>query len=761
MTNLNTAQREAVLHTEGPLLIFAGAGSGKTRVLTHRIAHLLENGINPRNILAITFTNKAAREMRERVEKITPLGKNVWVSTFHAACTRILRYEIEALGFGTGFSIYDTADSERLLKDCISELNLSETHYSAKYVHGVISSQKNELISPEEYETYAAGNFRESNVADCYALYQKKLRAANALDFDDIIMKLVEIFKANEDILQKWQSRFHYVMVDEYQDTNRAQYVLVNLLAGHARNLCAVGDDDQSIYGWRGADIRNILDFTKDYPEAKTIKLEQNYRSTKTILEAANAVIVKNQSRAEKKLWTDNTAGEKIKVYNASDDRDEAAFAARIVGLSASGGAKYGDFAFLYRTNAQSRVLEEQLVYAGIPYRIFSGVKFYERMEIKDLLAYLKVINNPADDIAAMRVINVPRRGIGATSVSRIAAHALNTGTTFMAAVRDAKNIPQLGKKSAEVLKFGSMLDGFSEFAKENLVPDLMVKILMDTDFTKTFMDGTPEGEERVQNIKELIAKAQVFTEDSEDTSLAKFLEEVALVADIDAYEEEADAVSLMTLHSAKGLEFDTVFLAGFEEQIFPTSRSTESMNPEDMEEERRLCYVGFTRAKKQLYLLHSYVRRRFDKMVANPPSRFLAEVPDDLKVYVNMDGKPKQTRQSSARQKNAARDVPSKAKNSTLPTSPSIAGKGQHEKQNTEAAISQYGSKTAPERPAPKKGLPELKIGERVMQSKFGLGTVARIDPAGADYEITIDFDEKGRKKFMSSLAKFTKVHD
>ena len=721
MTNLNSAQMEAVLHTEGPLLIFAGAGSGKTRVLTARIAHLLESGVNPRNILAITFTNKAAREMRERVKQITSLGEYVWVSTFHSACTRMLRFEKEA------FSIYDTADSERLLKDCISELNLSETHYGAKYVHAVISAQKNELISPEEYETYAAGNFRESNIADCYSLYQKKLRQANALDFDDIIMKLVEIFKADEELLKKWQNRFHYVMVDEYQDTNRAQYVLVNLLAGYARNLCAVGDDDQSIYGWRGADIRNILDFTKDYPEARIIKLEQNYRSTKTILESANAVISVNSNRASKKLWTDNSSGEKIKIYYASDDRDEAAFAARMAGNLASSGGKYGDLAILYRTNAQSRALEEQLVYAGIPYRIFSGVKFYERMEIKDLLAYLKILNNPADDIAATRIINVPKRGIGATSVSKIAAHALKYGQTFLEAVRDAKNIPGLGKKSADVANFGTVLDSFRDFAKENSVPDLMLKILEETSFTKPYMDGTPEGEERLSNIKELLAKAQVFSEDSEDKSLAKFLEDVALVADIDGYEEDVDAVSLMTLHSAKGLEFNTVLIAGFEEHIFPTSRSIDSMEPDAMEEERRLCYVGFTRAKKQLYVVHSYIRRRFDRLVTNAPSRFLSDVPEDLKTYVNMDGLPKELRKSVAK-KPAEKML-------ILP-------------------------KAAPERPTPKKGPPDFKVGEHVKVKKFGLGLVVSIDPAGADYEITVEFEEKGRKKFMSSLAKFEKIH-
>ena len=730
MINLNPSQQEAVLHTDGPLLVFAGAGSGKTRVLTARIAHLIECGVNPRNILAITFTNKAAREMRERVEGITPLGEYVWASTFHSACTRILRFEIDTLGFDKGFSIYDSADSERLLKDCISELNLSDTHYNAKGILSIISSQKNELITPEEFEDYAAGDYREGNIADVYTLYQKKLKAANALDFDDIIMKLVELLQGNEHILKKWQSRFHYVMVDEYQDTNRAQYVLVNLLAGYAKNLCVVGDDDQSIYGWRGADIRNILDFAKDYPDAKIIKLEQNYRCTKIILEAANAVIAGNMQRAKKKLWTDNNRGERIKIYSAGDDRDEAAFAARIIAQDVNSGAKYNDFAMLYRINAQSRTLEEQLVYAGIPYRIFSGVKFYDRMEIKDILAYLKAVNNPADDIAVLRVINVPKRGIGQTSVNKIQAYAQNYGKTFLEAINEAGEIETLGKKSLEVIKFGEMLADFTEFANNNSILDLLLKIIDETGYSKMFEDGTPEGKERIENIKELIAKAQSFVEDSDDTTLGKFLEDVALVADIDGYEEEVEAVSLMTLHSAKGLEFNAVIIAGFEEHIFPTSRSIDSADPEDMEEERRLCYVGFTRAKKQLYLTRSFIRRRYDRIVNNAPSRFLHEIPTELVTDVNMYGEEKSYKHS-------------KIKKDITPPKPNVI-------QNIRPNIA---------RPVPKKGLPDFMVGDSIKQQKHGIGVVVSIDPAGADYEITVDFPEKGRRKFMSSLAKLEKV--
>ena len=730
---LNPAQAEAVRHTEGPLLVFAGAGSGKTRVLTARIARLLENGVSPWNIIAITFTNKAAREMKERVAAVSPLGAQVWVSTFHSACTRILRQEIEALGYGRGFTIYDTADSERLMKDCISELNLSDAHYSAKGVLGAISAQKNELVGPLEFEMAAGGDFRLGNIAACYGLYQRKLMAANALDFDDIIMKLVELLTREGEVLARWQERFHYVMVDEYQDTNRAQYVLANLLAGGRRNLCVVGDDDQSIYGWRGANIRNILDFEKDHPGARTIKLEQNYRCTKTILAAANAVIAGNEVRADKSLWTENDEGAKIKLYVANDDRDEAAFVARLVAREAAAGAKYGDFALLYRVNAQSRVLEEQLIYAGIPYRIFSGVKFYDRMEVKDALAYLKAINNPADDMALARIINVPKRGIGQTSIGKIREYALAEGKSFFAAMLAADKIAPLGKKAAEIKSFAAIMREFADFADGNPVPALLVKILEETGYSKTHEDGTEEGRERVANINELVAKAKVFAEESDDKSLGRFLEDVSLVSDIDAHEEGADAVSLMTLHSSKGLEFGTVIMAGFEEHMLPAARSVESADPGAVEEERRLCYVGFTRAKRLLCLIRAQVRRRYDMSVSNRPSRFLAEIPAGLVLEV--DGQGEEKKKGAAPPRKAA-----PAAVARRPPPPPVI-------------------RPAPPRPAPKKGPPEYSVGDSVKQPKHGIGVVASIDPAGADYEVTVDFPEKGRKKFMSSLARLEKV--
>jgi len=738
MDKLNPAQQKAALHMQGPLLIFAGAGSGKTRVLTYRVAHLIEEGIDPYHIIAITFTNKAAREMRERITAITPLGEQVWVSTFHAACTRILRREIDALGYESGFSIYDTADTARLLKDCIKDKNLSDTHYPVRYVAQVISAQKNELISPGEYERLVAGSFRESNIADIYSLYQHRLKSANALDFDDIIFKTVELFSRHEDILQKYQNRFRYVLVDEYQDTNHAQYELVRLLAGYAQNLCVVGDDDQSIYGWRGADIKNILRFESDYPGAEVIKLEQNYRSSQVILDAANAVISKNESRAAKRLWTENGRGRQIRVYTATDERDEGAFVARTIAEEVRRGANLNDFAILYRTNAQSRGVEDQLVMAGIPYRIFSGTRFYEHMEIKDILAYLKAINNPADDMAFLRIINVPRRGIGAASIDKIQTYAAEMGITFYAATTRADEVPGLGKKAADVKKFADFMAELAEFTAENSVAGLMKKILDDTGYMETIADGTPEGEERVANINELLAKAHAFENESDDTSLAKFLEDVALVADIDNYQEDANAVALMTLHSAKGLEFNAVFMVGFEEYLFPTSRSIDSGQASEMEEERRLCYVGFTRARKTLYLTHAIFRRRFDHIARNAPSRFLAQVPPDCITPVNSYGQPREERFTTAG------STPPQ-KRSSVPQSG--------------ATNNSFAPKKAPARPVPKGAPPDYSVGDKINHDKYGVGEILAIDPAGADYEVTIQFAAAGRKKFMAHFLKVTKA--
>ncbi|MCL1844957.1 MAG: UvrD-helicase domain-containing protein [Defluviitaleaceae bacterium] len=749
LNELNPAQREAAMHLDGPLLIFAGAGSGKTRVLTYRVARLIEAGVDPYHIIAITFTNKAAREMRERISAIVPEGAQVWVSTFHAACTRILRREIEYLGYKTGFSIYDTADTLRLLKECIKEQNLSDTHYPPRYVAQVISAQKNELISPSEYERMVAGNFRDSNIAEIYALYQRRLKESNALDFDDIIFRTVELFTGHEHVCEKYQNRFRYVMVDEYQDTNHAQYELVRLISGYAQNLCVVGDDDQSIYGWRGADIKNILRFEKDYPGAKVVKLEQNYRSSATILDAANAVIIRNEERAPKRLWTENNRGGPIRLYTARDERDEGFFVAQTITRGRREGAKYGDYAVLYRTNAQSRAIEDQFVSAGIPYRIFSGVRFYEHLEIKDILAYLKAINNPADDIAHLRIINVPRRGIGNASIGRIQAFAAENSCTFGEAIVRAAEITDLGKKSASVVQFAEFLQECTDFTANNTVLALIEKILHDTNYIRSIQDGTPEGAEREQNLKELLAKARAFENESDDTSLAKFLEDVALVAEVDNYDENADAVALMTLHSAKGLEFNGVFMVGFEEYLFPTSRAIDAGTPEEMEEERRLCYVGFTRARRILYLTHAISRRRFDHIARNKTSRFLDDVPDDCVAWVDMYGDER------------ARAV--KARGVGAPAPPSGGNASATPVARTSSPPP--GARTPTVRPpSPKKVFatkaapPDFSVGDNVRQAKYGVGKVLDITPAGADYEITVQFPDVGQKKFMSSLARLNR---
>lgn len=742
LASLNPAQAEAVQHIDGPLLIFAGAGSGKTRVLTYRVTHLINEGVDPYHILAITFTNKAAKEMRERVNALTPHGDQVWVSTFHAACTRILRREIETLGYTKGFTIYDTQDTLRLIKECTKEKNLNELYYPARYVAQVISAQKNELITPLEYERLVAGNFKESNIAEIYALYQERLESMNALDFDDIIFKTVDLLRNNPDICFKYQNRFRYVMVDEYQDTNHAQYILVSLLAGYANNLCVVGDDDQSIYGWRGANIENILRFESDYAGAKIVKLEENYRSTKTILDAANDVISNNEHRASKKLWTKNHKGGPIRVYSAHNERDEGAFIARTIKEEVqNGSANYNHFAILYRTNAQSRSVEDALVNANIRYRIFGGVRFYEHMEIKDILAYLKAINNPADDIAHLRVINVPKRGIGSASVDKIQAYAQQHNLTFATALTRAKDIPELGKKAAPVASFAGFLYELSIFAEQNSVTATIQKILRDTKYMNQLADGTPEGEERVANILELIATANTFEKESDDTSLGKFLEDVALVADVDNYHEAADAVSLMTLHSAKGLEFSVVFLVGFEEYLFPTSRSIDASGMAEMEEERRLCYVGFTRAKQILYLTHADSRMRFDKITRNAPSRFLGEVSTVRLTQVNSFGKAKEVVRHTSSSVNA-RTV------SAVVPPPTMQSNA---------------SKVRTSFPTPKGKTLDYAVGDEVQipLTKYGIGEVVAIRPAGADYEVTVQFPGVGQKKFMSGFANIVRVED
>jgi len=728
---LNPAQLEAVRHTNGPLLIFAGAGSGKTRVLTYRIAHLMEQGIDPYHILAITFTNKAAKEMRERVTDLTPNGDQVWVSTFHAACTRILRREAHVLGFAKGFSIYDAADSLRLIKDCIKELKLDDMYYRPASVQNTISAQKNELITPERYEKHSAGQYRDSIIADIYSLYQKRLSDMHALDFDDIIMKTVELLQQNEEVLLRYQNRFRYVMVDEYQDTNHAQYVLVSLLAGYANNLCVVGDDDQGIYSWRGANIRNILQFEADYAGTKVIKLEENYRSTQTILDAANDVITNNENRAQKKLWTQNTKGHPVRVYMANRERDESDFVARTIKQEVQAkNANYNDFAVLYRANAQSRVIEDSFAREGIPYRMYGGVRFYERMEVKDILAYLKAINNPADDIALLRIINLPKRGIGQATISKVQEYAVQNNLTLGQALLSASKAPGVGKKATSVENFAGMMLEISHYAESNSVVSVLKKILKDTDYFTHLNDGTPEGEERVSSIMELVATATTFEKESDDTSLGKFLEDVALVADVDNYQESANAVTLMTLHSAKGLEFNVVFMVGMEENIFPSYRSIEDGGAAQMEEERRLCYVGITRAKKILYLSHAMSRMQYNNVVYNAPSRFLSEVDIRRMTPVNSFGKPKEVVKSAATRSSTGNS----GLNSESPKPKST-----------------FGIRTLPQ---PKST--NYTVGDKVRMAKYGRGEVTEIRKKEDGYEVIINFETEGHKGFkLKSLKK------
>ncbi|MDO5388518.1 MAG: DNA helicase PcrA [Clostridia bacterium] len=730
INSLNNMQKQAVLTTEGPLLLLAGAGSGKTRVLTHRIAYLIEKGVKPWNILAITFTNKAAREMKERVSAITPQGDEVWVSTFHSTCVRILRREIDKIGWSNKFSIYDADDSERLIKDILKENNISDKVYPPKMIMSVIGSQKDQMTDPTEYMKTVEKDFRMRKVADVYAMYQARLKENSALDFDDLIFKTVELFKKRPDILDKYQERFRYIMVDEYQDTNGSQYQLVKLLASKYNNLCVVGDDDQSIYGWRGADIKNILDFEKDFKDTTVIKLEQNYRSTGIILESANAVIKNNRTRKAKALWTESEDGAKLQFHISSGDREEAKFICDTIDKGVVDGKKYSDFAILYRNNALSRVIEEQLVKASIPYRLFGGTRFYDRKEIKDIMCYLKVLNNPNDDIAIKRIINVPKRSIGDTTVSKISEFASENHMSFYMALCGSENIDTLTPRAkASLEKFVSLLNDFNIDAQELPVSELIEKIIDETGY-KAELEAinTDESKGRLENIEELINKAAEFEENTEDADLAQFLEEVALVADVDGFTEGDDTVVLMTLHSSKGLEFDTVFIAGFEESIFPGFRAMQDGTGTEMEEERRLCYVGITRAKKQLYLTAAKNRLQHGQRVFNMPSRFLKEIPSK---YID--------RSEEGLTVTKAENIGTF--NTVKPNNPS------------KRMVNPY------KMPAPKNVTLDFTVGDRVKHIKFGIGQITDMAPAGADYEITVDFDNAGTKKLMSKFANLKKI--
>lgn len=738
---LNEQQKEAVLHTEGPLLILAGAGSGKTRVLTHRIAYLIEEkGINPWNILAITFTNKAAGEMRERVDNLVGFGsESIWVSTFHSMCVRILRRHIDLLGFDTNFTIYDTDDQKTLMKDICKLLQIDTKLFRERSLLAAISQAKNELVTPEEFRIQAQGDFSRQKIASVYEEYEKQMRANNALDFDDLLVKAVQLFQTQADVLDYYQERFRYIMVDEYQDTNTVQFELVRLLSAKYRNLCVVGDDDQSIYKFRGANIRNILDFEQVFPDAKVIKLEQNYRSTSNILNAANAVIRHNHGRKDKTLWTDNGEGDKINVRQFDTAFDEAEY---IVGdireRVESGKAAYNDHAILYRTNAQSRMFEEKFVTANIPYKIVGGINFYARREIKDLLAYLKTIDNGRDDLAVRRIINVPKRGIGLTSINRVQEYASGREIGFYEALRAVDLIPNIGRGASKLESFVALIEHFKTDAKELTISELMQEILEETGYIESLKEeGSEEAESRIENIDELISKVTAYEETCEDrdepATLNGFLEEVALVADIDSLDESNDYVVLMTLHSAKGLEFPHVYLAGMEDGIFPSYMTITADDPEEVEEERRLCYVGITRAEEELTLTCARRRMIRGETQYNKMSRFLKEIPMELLSTgaVFQKSEPEEERKPSAYQQ--ARQA-FRAKAFVQP-----------------GAARSFGS--------PKGEGPGYQVGDRVRHVKFGEGTVTAMVEGGRDYEVTVDFDGPGTKKMFAAFAKLQKI--
>ena len=732
---LNKEQQEAVQCTEGPLLILAGAGSGKTRVLTYRIAHLIEDcGVNPWNILAITFTNKAAGEMRERVDRIVGYGsESVWVSTFHSACVRILRRYIDRLGYDTNFTIYDTEDQKTVMKDVCRRLELDSKLYKERAVLSVISNAKNEYISPNEFQLQVRGDFRMEKMAQAYLEYQKELKKNNALDFDDLLVKTVELFQSCPDVLESYQERFRYIMVDEYQDTNTVQFKLISILAKKYHNLCVVGDDDQSIYKFRGANIKNILDFEEVFPDAKVVKLEQNYRSTKHILDTANAVIAHNRGRKEKALWTENGEGEPVFFQQFQTGYDEAEYiTGEIRKKVRRGEAEYKDFAILYRTNAQSRLFEEKFLYANIPYKLIGGVNFYSRKEIKDVLAYLKTIDNGKDDLAVRRIINVPKRGIGNVSLNKVQNYAEDMGMSFFEALEDAEHVPGLGRAAIKIQPFVTLIHELRLRLADMRLEELIEEILDRTGYSQELKDeDTDEAKARLENIDEFISKAVSYEEGEEHPSLSGFLEEVALVADIDSLEESDNRVLLMTLHSAKGLEFPYVFLAGMEDGLFPSYMSIAADNPvEEIEEERRLCYVGITRAMKELTLTCARVRMIRGENQYNNISRFIREIPPELL-----------------------------GKKSVVPPAPKV----QAPPKDTPYQKAKEAFKTKTFDPNQFKVVKadslDYTVGDRVSHIKFGQGTVLEIADGGRDFEVKVEFDNYGVKRMFASFAKLKKV--
>lgn len=732
--NLNPQQKEAVCHTEGPLLILAGAGSGKTRVLTHRIAYLIEEkGVNPWNIMAITFTNKAAEEMRERVDQIVGFGsESIWVTTFHSTCVRILRRYIDRLGFDNRFTIYDTDDQKAVIKDICKRLQIDTKIYKERSLLAQISHAKDQMVTPEEFELNHRGDFQKRTITEVYKEYQAQLRKNNALDFDDLIMKTVELFRNNPDVLDSYQERFRYIMVDEYQDTNLAQFQFVSLLASKYQNLCVVGDDDQSIYKFRGANIENILGFERVFADTKVIRLEQNYRSTQNILDAANEVIRNNTERKSKTLWTENEEGDKIHLRQFLSGFEEAEY---VVGdiekKRREGQCRYRDCAVLYRTNAQSRLFEEKFLMANIPYKLVGGVNFYARKEIKDLLSYLKTVDNARDDLAVRRIINIPKRGIGAATLAKVQDYANENNISFYDALKEVDKIPKIGRTAAKIEPFVTLIQTLRSEVPSFTIQELMNDIIERTGYVQDLiLEDTEESRNRIENIDELITKIATYEEDHVHPTLSGFLEEIALIADIDTVEPDQDHVLLMTLHSAKGLEFPQVYLTGMEDGIFPSYMTITSDDPGDLEEERRLCYVGITRAMKDLTLTCAQQRMIRGQTQYNKISRFVREIPREI---VDMG--------HEIQKKTVADSVP---------------------KSNTYAQMREaFRAKAFQPRQFTVKKAEKLdyQAGDTVRHMKFGVGIVKEIVEGGKDYEVTVDFEQAGVKKMFASFAKLKKI--
>ena len=731
---LNNEQREAVFCTEGPLLMLAGAGSGKTRSLTHRIAYLIEEkGVAPWNILAITFTNKAAQEMRERVDALVGYGsEDIWISTFHATCSRILRRHIDLLGYDRNFTIYDASDQKSLMKEVLKEMKIDTKQFPERSVMSEISSAKNEYKSPLDYRNEYGSNFRNQRIADIYEHYQKRLKENNALDFDDLLVKMVDLFQTNPDVLEHYQDRFQYIMVDEYQDTNTVQFLLVSLLAKKYRNLCVVGDDDQSIYKFRGANIYNILNFEKVFPDAQVIRLEQNYRSTQNILNAANGVIANNKGRKEKKLWTENQKGELVHFKQYDTEYDEADGVVSRINFLAMRGVQYKDMAILYRTNAQSRIFEEKLKQKNIPYAIVRGISFYDRKEIKDLMSYLKVVDSGMDDLSVKRIINVPKRGIGQTTINRLQEFAILNQMSFLDAVFNADEIPEVTRALAKLHKFADMIEEFREYASEHEISELLEHILDVTQYRAELeAEGTDESISRLEDIEELFNDIAYYEEEEENPNLRDFLAEkdmYTLNAGNDNLEDENNKVLLMTLHNAKGLEFNNVFLGGMEEGVFPGFGAMMSGDESEIEEERRLCYVGITRAKERLFLSAAKRRMLRGQTQYNRRSRFIDEIPGQ---YLDTEQRVSEQRV---------------VKNTERPAKYQYGAKAGKPYNLSDFKVKPVGEL-------------DYQVGDRVKHIKFGVGTVQEITKGGRDFEVAVEFDRVGRKKMFASFAKLKKV--